>query len=62
MLDLFLCNVNISCHFDNIKQQLSITKYPAEYAEVCQFFAKEKIQLPEYCKIESKPMRKRNEF
>jgi hypothetical protein len=62
MLDLLLCNMNLSCHFENVKQQLTGPKYPVEYAEVCQFLEKEKVELPEYCKVESKPVRRRNEF
>jgi hypothetical protein len=62
MIDLLLCNMNLSCHFDNLKQQLSESKYPKEYVEICQFLEWEKVELPEYCKVEQKPVRKRNDF
>jgi hypothetical protein len=62
MIDLLLCNMNLSCHFDNLKQQLSGPKYPLEYSEVCQFLEWEQSEFPEYCEVKQKPVRRRNEF
>jgi hypothetical protein len=62
MLDLFLCNLNISCHLRNVTDQFSRSKYPSEYAEVCKYYEENKIELPEYCKWDIKQPRKRNEF
>lgn len=62
MIDFFICSLNISCHFDNIKQQMVRSKYPTEVADVCKYYEEQKIQLPEYCIVNISPPRKRNEF
>lgn len=62
MVDLLLCGWSLSCHFRNLQDIISGPKYPSEVAEICQYFDKQRIELPDYCKFEVKPVRRRNEF
>ena len=62
MFDLIFCGFNLTCQFDNVKYYFNGPKYPQEVYEICSYYENEKMTLPDYCKIEIKQPRKRNEF
>lgn len=64
MIDLIICGMNLSCHFSNLKQHTVGPKYSADVEQICYYFDKKREKLPEYCnlKVETKPIRQRNEF
>jgi len=62
MFDILFCGWSISCHFKNLQDIINGSKYPSEVVEICGYYEEQKIKLPEYCKVESKPVRRRNEF
>jgi hypothetical protein len=54
IFDLLLCGIDIRCYIP--------PKYPPEVYEICKYYEEQKTTLPEYCKWDIKPPRKRNEF
>jgi hypothetical protein len=62
MIDLVICSMDIFCHFGNIKNQLQTPKYPVEVISICQYYDEQKMTLPDYCKLDTKPIRRRSEF
>lgn len=64
MFDFIFCGMIISCHLNNIKDNIIRPKYPPDVTQLCEYFEEQKTELPDYCKWgdEPKPPRKRNEF
>jgi len=58
VIELLLCGANLYCHWERLKQP----KYPPNVDLICSYYEEEKMQLPEYCKWYSQPIKKRNEF
>lgn len=64
MIEILMCGYNLTCSMNTINDIMGRPKYPPDVSVLCQYFADNKVELPEYCiwKTDIKKPRHRSEY